>query len=1426
MNRLRACVVAVSVHASSLALAASAPPRRPNVVVLLADDLRADALGAYGGRGVLTPNLDRLARSGTVFERAYIMGSDQPAVCTPSRAMLWTGRQLFRLQGGIPADAPLLGGILRQGGYDTYGVGKWHDERPAFNRAFADGARIFFGGMSSHTAVPTWDYDPSASYPKGAARVVAQHSSELFADAAIAAIEARAAGKQERPFLLYVAFTSPHDPRRARERFVRLHDPRRAPLPRNFLPQHPFDNGELDVRDERLAPRPRTPEVVQRHVADYRAMVSDLDHEVGRILGALERAGHGEDTLVVFAGDNGLALGSHGLLGKQNLYEHSIRVPLIVRGPGIPRGQRARGFAYLLDLFPTLCELTGTTAPEGLDGQSLVPMLRDPTRAKGRPSLFFAYRREQRAVRDERWKLIEYAVGGADRRQLFDLRADPDERRDLSGDPRAAAHLTRLQRELVAWRTRLADPAAVRSSIRVTRTTVETLTNPLGIDTPRPRLAWVMESPERGRRQTAYQIAADGWDTGKVTSSQQNQIPWGGPALQAGQRITWSVRVWDDQDRASEWSAPAVFEMGLLQPADWHGRWIAATDRLPSPPQVVPMPRNGRWIWSRDGGGEAHLRRTFVIPAGRTIKKATAVLAADDRATLSINGHEALRAEGTKSFAVASIAEWLQPGENVATLDASNAEGTAGILGQLSVELAEGPPLLLPTDAQWTPAQVVTEPRWGHVALGLQVDPAPYLRRTFTVGKPVASARLYLSAVGYGELHLNGAKVSDHVLDPGFTRFDRRVLYVTHDVTAALRRGRNTVGVVLGNGHYNQHAQDVWRFQVAPWRNTPRLLMELRIRYADGTKQTVTSGGDWELSTGPIVSDGLRNGEVYDARLDWQRGPWKPAVEVSAPGGVLSAQMLAPMKVTETRKPVKVTETRPGVWLVDFGQNLAGWARLTVSGAAGTRVTLRYGERLNVDGGLDQSSLDKHLEQGAFQTDTYILKGQGTEVWEPRFTYHGFQYVEVTGVEKAPTLEARVVHTAFEQTGRFASSNELFNKIFASTLWSYRGNFHSIPTDCPQREKNGWTADAHLAAEQAMFTFDNAAGYTKWVRDLRDEMKETGELPGIVPTGGWGYAWGNGPAWDSALFLIPWYQYLYTGDRQILTDSYAHFQRYLDYLGSRDYFKANPAGWLGDWVPAHDRTPEAVTHAGYHAEDARIAAVTARLLGRADEAVRFDAQAVGVKRRFREKFFDAATGKVASDQQTALSAALMQGLVDDKDRARVFQRLVASIAARKNHLDTGVLGAKYLPWVLTEGGRADLFYQVANQRDFPGWGAWFGQGATTLWEDWVGDASRNHVFLGDITAWFFRALGGINPDPAAPGFERIVFEPRFIGDLTWVEAETRSVRGRIATSWRRTGNTIELRVTVPVNSTGVVRLPGGKVHEVGSGTTTFIVTPR
>jgi alpha-L-rhamnosidase len=843
------------------------------------------------------------------------------------------------------------------------------------------------------------------------------------------------------------------------------------------------------------------------------------------------------------------------------------------------------------------------------------------------------------------------------------------------------------------------------SSMQVTGLLCEYLKDPLGIDTPAPRLSWALESSERGQKQTAYQIVVTGdagtlWDTGKVVSSAQSHVGYAGKPLVSRQRVTWKVRAWDAHDQPSAWSAPASWEMAFLRPEDWEGMWIAGTDTLITPPA-----------------------------------------------------------------------------------------------------------------------------------------PAPYLRRTFTTSKTIRSAHVYMAGVGYSELYVNGKKISDHVLDPGFTRFDRRILYVTHDVTSSLGMGNNTVGVVLGNGFLNQHAPDAWNFETAPWRVTPRLLFQLHIDYDDGTSEIIVSDETWKVSTGPIVFDGIRNGESYDARLekpDWaaptyqEDASWKAPLVVKSPGGELSAQMFPPQKVLQTLDAVKVTQATTGAYVFDFGQNTAGWSQLSIAGPAGTKITLRYGEKVAANGTVDQSGIDQFVKAGAFQTDTYTLKGQGTETWEPRFVYHGFRYVEMSGFPGTPTaanLKARVVHTAFDEVGTFSSSNDLLNRIQTAILWSYRANFQSIPTDCPQREKNGWMADAHISAELAMFNFANAAGYSKWMRDLRDEMKPDGELPGIVPTGGWGYDWGNGPAWDSAIFVIPWYLYEYYGDQQVLEANYDYFKRYLDYVGTKNYLAQNPSGWLGDWVPANDVTPEAVTHSGYHTSDARIAAATARMLGQMDDATKFDAVAAQVKKDFLAKFFTPATAQVAGDTQTALATALYQNLLDDADRPRVTERLLAKISARNDHLDTGVLGIKYLPWVLTDSGHADVFYKIANQQDFPSWGYMLAQGATTLWEDWAGkEGSKDHIFLGDISAWFYRGLGGINPDITGPGFAKIIIRPEVVGDLKWAKAETRTLRGLVRSEWHTETGDLVLTIVIPVNSTATVYVPAVNKGNVTADGATFLRT--
>ena len=428
-------------------------PRRPNVLFLLSDDQRYDTIACMGNPIIKTPNLDALVAAGTVFTNPYIQGGTGGAICVCTRSMVMTGRTIWHSPDNMGTAFPLWPEVMQRAGYHTHGIGKWHNGAPSYARCFMSGGPIFFGGMTNQSKVPVHDFDPSGKYPKSAERTAEQPSSELFSDAAVQFLRGY---KEEKPFFLYVAYTSPHDPRTAPEPFASMYDPGKIPLPLNFMPEHPFDNGELKGRDEKLAPWPRTPEVVRRHIADYYAMISHLDREVGRVLAALDETGRAKDTIVIFAGDNGLALGQHGLFGKQSVYEHSVRVPLIMRGPGVPAGQKRDAFVYLLDLYPTVCGMAGVAVPDTVEGKSLVPVLADP-KPRVRETVFAAYRDLQRMVRDERWKLIRYSVKGEKRTQLFDLAADPWETKDLSADPACAATLESMGAKLRAWQEQTGD---------------------------------------------------------------------------------------------------------------------------------------------------------------------------------------------------------------------------------------------------------------------------------------------------------------------------------------------------------------------------------------------------------------------------------------------------------------------------------------------------------------------------------------------------------------------------------------------------------------------------------------------------------------------------------------------------------------------------------------------------------------------------------------------------------------------------------------------------------------------------------------------------------------------------------------------------------------------------------------------------------
>jgi len=708
---------------------------------------------------------------------------------------------------------------------------------------------------------------------------------------------------------------------------------------------------------------------------------------------------------------------------------------------------------------------------------------------------------------------------------------------------------------------------------------------------------------------------------------------------------------------------------------------------------------------------------------------------------------------------------------------------------------------------------------------------APLLRGTFTLDGKVKQARGYICGLGYFELYLNGKRVGDHLLDPGYTRYDRRVLYVTHDITDLLKRGDNAVGVILGNGWFNVLNKTAWDWDKAPWRAAPKLLCQLEIDFVDGRRLVITSGADWKTADSPIVYNTIYSGEVYDARREqagwnlvgFDDSTWTPALLVEPPHGTISAQMMPPIRVDRTFKATNVSEPNPGVFVFDFGQNLTGNARLSVEGPAGAEISMKYGERVATNGLVDQAAIAQHVKRfdakQRFQTDIYILKGGSRENWSSRFAYDGYRYIEVRGFPGRPdkeSLTAVFFHSDVPVVGHFACSNPLLNQIAAAARRSYLGNLQGIPTDCPHREKNGWTGDAHLASELGMYNFFPSAVYSKWIQDITDEQRPDGKLPGIVPTSGWGYPWGNGPAWDSALVLIPYYQYLYYGDTEEFRRHYENLKRYVDYLTSHAKDGIVNIG-LNDWVPFKTKTEAPITDTAYYYVDTKIVALAAGLLGKEEDALHYQEQAANIRQAFGKRFYQPATGLYDNGSQTALSCALYQGLVPPENKERVSSNLVAAVEKANWHVDTGILGAKYLLNALTENGRTDVAYRVAAQKDLPGWGWWIEQGATTLWEEWGGGDSRFHVMFGDVDAWFFRALAGINPDPAAPGFKHFFVTPHVAGDLTWARGEYNSVRGEIISDWKVVNGEFRLAVRVPANTTATVSLPISELAQVKEG---------
>ena len=746
--------------------------------------------------------------------------------------------------------------------------------------------------------------------------------------------------------------------------------------------------------------------------------------------------------------------------------------------------------------------------------------------------------------------------------------------------------------------------------------------------------------------------------------------------------------------------------------------------------------------------------------------------------------------------------------------------------------------------------------------------PARYLSKKASVASPtrktIVRATAYIAGLGYNELYIAGEKVGDHVLDPIYTDYEKRVAYNTYDVTDLMTRVQSgayeadnpdevesvdfPIGVILGNGRYyaprNPRAD-----------RAPRLLFQMTVEYADGTSDLVVSDESWKMSTdGPIRGNNDFDGEICDmtraAALDRAAAdpdgdyfleeseqvsyavPTPDAVEIlDAPRGKLVAQMMPPMRVNDLIRPISITEYQPNVHIVDFGQNFVGWVWMKVAGPAGTVVTLRHAETLIPDGENAGDLYTANLRT-AQARDVYTLRetGGAPQYYQPRFTYHGFRYLKIEGYPGRPSLNdfvGCVVGTDLKPVGRFQTSNETINKIYHNIFWGTRGNYLSMPTDCPQRdERQGWQGDRAEESKGEMFLFDNITLYRKWLQDIEDSQRDDGNVSDVAPN--YWECYNTNVTWPSAQFLVPESLWLMYGDESAIAKHYDSRKKWLAHIASfvkpdGTVDKDNYADWC---VPPespeliHSGDPSRTTNQGllataYYFKDLELSARFADMLGRADDAADFRARAEAAKTAFNNVNYDAAAGKYSNGSQTSSVLPLAFGLVPPGDEPRVFAALVDNIEnVTDRHIGTGLIGGQWINRVLSEGGRDDLAYAFTTNTTYPSWGYMVEKGATTVWELWNGDTadpamnSGNHVMLvGDLAIWYYEYLAGIKADPANPGFKRVLMAPHVVGDLTWVDAAYDSIRGRIASSWKAENGVFAWSVAVPVNSSASASVP-------------------
>ena len=998
----------------------------------------------------------------------------------------------------------------------------------------------------------------------------------------------------------------------------------------------------------------------------------------------------------------------------------------------------------------------------------------------------------------------------------------------------------------------------------------EAMQEPLGIDISHLRLSWQLHDSRRGARQSAFEVRvastpeglsqdqADVWDSGRVASDQSVNVSYGGPAVESRRRYYWQVRVWDGQGQASPYSQPSWWEMGLLSAQDWKAKWIT---------RDMPLERGDydsgpKWIWAANDNaltnatpGKHDFRFHFNL-AGKP-KDATLFITAKDNLAAWVNGKQVVVESPMGNFGrardpwgyfrVVPVGKLLRAGANSMAAEAivqtdHEQPPQAGFIVLLRVEMADGKVERFISgpdwktgpeqtgdawvaqafdDSSWPTAVVVAEIGQAPLGTPWPAQPVNLLRRNFSVAKTVRRARIYSTALGTYQLYLNGQRVGNDILAPGWTDYRKRIVYQVYDVTSQVKPGGNAVGAILGGGWYADGLgwlQTRYNFGPPP----VRLLLQLEIEYSDGTRDSVVSDESWKATQSPILGSEIYNGENYDARLEqkgWDQAGFSDArwgaVGVAAdPPAPLVAQDFQPIRISETLKPKSLTNPKPGVYVFDLGQNMVGWARLHVAGKAGTKVQIRFGEVLKPNGELYTENL-----RTAEATDTYILRGHGSESFEPHFTFHGFRYVELTGYPGTPSrdaVEGIVFYTGAPFTIQFSTGSSMVNQLWSNILWGQRGNFLSVPTDCPQRdERLGWMGDAEVFWRTASFNANLAAFSHKFTTDIRDAQSPTGAFADVSPRVG---PIGESVAgWADAGVIIPWSAYLQFRDTRILEENWAAMEKWMDHIAS-----SNPNYlWLkergndyGDWLAIGSKTSKDLIATAYWAYDASIMMRMAQVLDRPSDEQKYREVFEKIRAAFNQEYVKP-DGTVGTGSQTSYVLALHMNLLSQSQRAMAAEKLVDDIKAHDWHLTTGFLGTPYLMIELSNSGHSDVAYRLLLQSTYPSWGYMIDHGATTMWERWNGDQmmgdpsmnSYNHYAYGAVAEWLYRYAAGIDEAPEDPGFHRVVLHPQFDASLGEAKVTFDSPYGAITSNWRADGNTISWDVVIPPNTTGLLYFP-------------------